>query len=171
MTEMLYVVDEEDKVLRSESRKIVHASTLWHRGIHIILKNPEGQILLQLRSPDKDKYPDRYDISVSEHVVFGESYEEAAGRGLLEELGISVPLTEMAHFRMRYGPSDFMVNKLYTAKYDGSFKTSGEVAGMLFLDEKHLLNLIDDQDKMFTPWGKELLNYYFGRPNKLILLA
>jgi isopentenyl-diphosphate Delta-isomerase len=170
MTEMLYVVDKEDNVLRSESRKIVHASSLWHRGVHIILKNSNGEILMQLRSPDKDKFPNRYDISVSEHVTFGESYDEAARRGLFEELGIEAPLTETAYFRMPYGPSDFMINKLYTIEYDGQFQINGEVIRLSFFDKKRLLNIIDNQEGMLTPWGNELLNHYFGRPNKLIRL-
>ena len=90
---------------------------------------------------------------------------------MFEELGISTPLTEIAYFRMPYGHNDFMINKLFITEYEGDFRLNNEATKALFLDTKQLLNTIDNEKDMLTPWAIELLNYYFGRPNKLTQLT
>lgn len=74
-----------DLVARSE----VHRQGLWHRACNVFLFRSNGSLVIQRRHPDKDVYPDSWDLSVAEHLQPGESYLDAAIRGLDEELGIS----------------------------------------------------------------------------------
>ncbi|MFH1229628.1 MAG: NUDIX domain-containing protein [Candidatus Aenigmatarchaeota archaeon] len=171
MTELLAVVDENDNPLRGEDRKVVHSSTLWHRGIHVFVFNPQGELLVQLRSPLKDKYPDTYDCSISGQVGYGEQYEETASREIVEELGIKgAKLIPALHFRMRYGPSDYHVCKLFECVYDGEIKPNEEVSEIKFLGMNDLRKLLVGRPEMFTPWFVELLKWYFKMENNLILL-
>ncbi len=171
MDELLYIIDKNDSVLRSENRKDVHSSNLWHRGVHVILRNRKRQIVLQVRCQSKDKFPNKLDVSVSEHVVFNESYEDAAHRGLLEELGVKTRLRELVHFRMQYGQHDFTVGKLFTGKCDDKLKPSSETSKIISLSEKKLLKKMEKEKNAFAPWALELLRYYFKQPNKLTILT
>ncbi len=89
--EMFDVVDDNDVVLRSEPREIVHVNNLMHRAAHMLIFNKNGDLLLQKRSIWKDRNPGRWDSSAAGHVDSGEDYLTAAQRELREELGIEVP--------------------------------------------------------------------------------
>lgn len=86
--ELFDVVDDADRVLRTEQRHIVHRDRLLHRAVHILVRNRHGEILLQKRSHLKDSMPGRWDSSAAGHLDAGEDYLSAAVRELREELGI-----------------------------------------------------------------------------------
>ena len=86
--ELLPVVDERDRIVGIERRGVIHARELLHRAVHIILVDDLGRVYLQRRSWEKDSAPGKWDSSCSGHVDAGESYDEAAIRELMEELGI-----------------------------------------------------------------------------------
>jgi len=65
------VVDDYDLVVGKETREKIHSSGLWYRGVHILVFNSKGKLLLQMRSAAKDKFPNHYDCSVSEHLEKG----------------------------------------------------------------------------------------------------
>jgi isopentenyl-diphosphate Delta-isomerase len=171
MTELISVVDEDDNLIRGEDRKAVHSSTSWHRGIHVFVFNPQGELLIQLRSPSKDKYPSTYDCSISGQVGYGETYEETATRELEEELGIrGAKIMPSLHFRMVYGPTDYHVSRLFECVYDGEIKPNEEISEIKFLGMNDLKNLITKEPEMFTPWFVELLKWHFKMENRLTLL-
>ncbi|MEG0024515.1 MAG: 16S rRNA (adenine(1518)-N(6)/adenine(1519)-N(6))-dimethyltransferase RsmA [Akkermansia sp.] len=97
--ELLDVVDSQNQVIGQKTRKEIHEGNLTHRAVHILVRNKHGAILLQKRSPWKDRHPGVWDSSAAGHVDAGESYMEAAKRELHEELGIDdIELHEVAHF-------------------------------------------------------------------------
>ncbi|HSX31357.1 MAG TPA: NUDIX domain-containing protein [Candidatus Saccharimonadales bacterium] len=67
-----------------------HAQGLPHRDVHVWLTDGE-RFLEQQRRWDKKIMPGDWDITVGEHVMAGESYLDAAVRGLSEELGLRRP--------------------------------------------------------------------------------
>ena len=85
------VVDENDQVVRSEFREVIHVNNLRHRAAHMLLFNASGELYLQKRSIWKDRNPARWDSSAAGHVDAGEDYLTAAQRELQEELGIEAP--------------------------------------------------------------------------------
>jgi 16S rRNA (adenine1518-N6/adenine1519-N6)-dimethyltransferase len=168
MAEMLSVVDENDKLIKGEDRKAVHSSTLWHRGIHVFVFNKKGELLVQLRSSAKDKYPNTYDCSISGQVGFGENYEETAMRELKEELGIkNARIKPLIHFRMPYGPNDYHVSKLFKCDFDGEIKPNEEVSKIEFFEMNRLKEIISNNPEMFTPWFVEMLKWHFNIENRL----
>ncbi|MFN3492117.1 MAG: NUDIX hydrolase, partial [Anaerolineales bacterium] len=80
--EYLDIVNEQDVTIGKETRKKVHEIGLWHRGAHVFLFDKDGKMLIQKRNASRASNPLRLDCSVSEHVLAGESYAEAARRGL-----------------------------------------------------------------------------------------
>lgn len=168
MVELLTVVDENDNLIKGEERKVVHSSTLWHRGIHVFVYNGKEKLLVQLRSPIKDKYPNTYDCSISGQVNFGEDYETTAIRELNEELRIkNVDIKPVLYFRMPYGPQDYHVCKLFKCVYDGKVKPNEEISELKFFNMDELKKIINEKPEKFTPWFIEMLKWHFKMDNKL----
>lgn len=95
--ELFDVVDENDQVLRTERRAVVHAENLLHRAVHVFVFNKRNEIFLQKRSMLKDKHPGFWDSSAAGHLDAGEDYDDAVDRELQEELGIeNAPLKHLA---------------------------------------------------------------------------
>lgn len=69
-------------------RSRVHREGLWHRAANVLLFRPDGSLILQQRAASKDVCPGRWDLSAAEHLKPGETFIEAAKRGLVEELGL-----------------------------------------------------------------------------------
>ena len=69
-------------------REQVHADGDWHGAIDVCIINPKGEILIQKRTPNKDSYPNLWEISSSGHISAGETGIESAIREVSEELGL-----------------------------------------------------------------------------------
>jgi len=82
------VVNARDEVVGRETRRVVHATGLWHRAAHILVFDTAGRVFLQKRSMKKDLSPGLWDSSCSGHVDAGEDYAAAAVRELGEEIGV-----------------------------------------------------------------------------------
>jgi len=163
------VVDENDLFIRNAPRKQVHQSDEWHRGVHCFLFNAKGELLVMLRSAEKDKYPLHWEC-LSEHVNPGESYEEALRRGLSEELGITnIGLKKFVKFRMHYGPGDNMVAELYTGEAEGyEHLHTSEVERAKFRPVAGIKRDIDNGN--YTPWFKAMFKHYMGMPSPIIVM-
>jgi isopentenyl-diphosphate delta-isomerase len=86
------VVNERDEVVGRETRRVVHATGLWHRAVHVLVFDQAGRVFLQKRSMKKDLSPGLWDSSCSGHLDAGEDYDAAAVRELREEIGVAVSL-------------------------------------------------------------------------------
>lgn len=95
--EMFDIYDDKMNWLGAAPRSEVHAKGFWHRTFQcwiISMEDEEPALLLQLRHPDKDLFPNLLDISCAGHLAAGETVEEGA-RELEEELGLSVDFNEL----------------------------------------------------------------------------
>lgn len=169
MDEIVDVVDRNDAKIGVATRKLVHETGAWHRGIHILVFDSQERILIQRRSAKKDKSPGYLDLSVSEHAVAGETFEETARRGLREELGIEgVPLTPVLKFRMAYGPADNMISVLFHSRFSGETRSDpSEVEEMVPFEIEELRSVVAGPGERLTSWTREILRWYFGLPSKV----
>ena len=79
-----------------KARKIVHQNKDWHSSVHIwIVDVKKNVILLQKRSPKKDTFPNRYDISAAGHIPAHAEAIPTAQDELEEELGITIHKDEL----------------------------------------------------------------------------
>lgn len=88
--DQLPLVDETGAITGSTTRAQAHGDpSLLHPVVHCHVFNTKGELLLQLRSRDKDIQPGKWDTSVGGHVDMGETPEEAVAREIQEEIGLT----------------------------------------------------------------------------------
>lgn len=69
-------------------RAKVHKNGDWHKSVDVWIINPKKELLIQKRSPNKECYPNLWEVSCSGHANSGENGMKAAIRELQEELGV-----------------------------------------------------------------------------------
>ena len=125
--ELVDVVDAEDTVLTTVTRREMRAGALRHRAVYLLVVSAAGELLVHQRSFDKDVCPGWWDVAAGGVVASAESYDEAASRELFEELGIAAPL-ELLGRGVFDNPLVHIVGRVYLARHDGPFEFSdGEV--------------------------------------------
>jgi isopentenyl-diphosphate delta-isomerase len=170
--ELLDIVNDEDVVTHQEMRSTAHQLGLQHRGVHVFLFTPNGKMLVQKRSADRAASPSMLDCSVSEHVKAGESYLDAAMRGMKEEMGVDgIEVRPLVKFRMNYGPNDNEISILYEGlvnpdklKFDPI-----EIEEINYYSVDELQEMIKEGNVKFCSWFIELLNWHLGKSSKMII--
>lgn len=92
MEEYVDILEEEtgEKTGEIITKKEAHKTGKWHSSVHIwIVSEDKKKILLQKRCPDKNLFPNMWDISVGGHVSSREETLISAKRELSEELGLN----------------------------------------------------------------------------------
>lgn len=165
MDEQIDRVDKNGRVIGIITRRGAYDKGFLHPAVNIILVNSKGEIYLQKRSAKKAAFPLYWDISASEHVMTGESFENAAKRGLFEELSVrsKVKLIRPKHIqRSKYEKNRELINEnelveLYATVYNGKIKVDKtEVESGEFFQFSDLKNFNINN---FTPWGLDEIKF------------
>jgi isopentenyldiphosphate isomerase len=158
--EYLEIVNEVNQAIGIASRFDIHQKGLRHRSVHIFIINSRGDLYLQLRSPYKDQYPEHWDSSAAGHTDPGESPEETARRELLEELGLTVSLTQvLEHPACQETGWEFVT--LFEGRTERPIHLNLEEAttGSFFSPEQ-LTQLLADPQRNVTPGFRLLYGLY-----------
>lgn len=158
--EQFETLDENGEPAGLAPRSRVHKEGLWHRAVNVFLFRSDGRLLLQRRHPDKDVWPGAWDLSVAEHLKPGESYRDAARRGLREELGVGgvdlEPLGGVVKSRVeeeRAGVRDCELQRAYRVVFDGPvLPEPGEVSETAEFPVAELARAFTERPDEFTPW-------------------
>ncbi len=145
------VVDENDRKIGTASRLEVHENNFRHRAVHILIFNHAGEILLQKRSPWKDRHPLLWDSSAAGHVEANEDYDEAAARELMEELGASATLDCIGKLLAseKTGQEFIMV---YRGEHDGPFNFPWEeISAVEFFPTEIVDRWVANKRENFAP--------------------
>lgn len=124
--ELLDVFSKDGKVyLGKKDRKVLHANGLWHKTVHLWIRNQSGELLLQKRGPDKETHPGMWDISCAGHVGAGETTGKTAVRECREELGLAITSDDLIFlgqlFRTYRKPDNSLVDNEITDVFLLSF--------------------------------------------------
>ena len=158
--EIFEIFDENNQLIGTAPRNEVHQKGLFHRAVDVFVINSKGQVLLTKRALNKDTSPGQWGVSVGEHLQPRESYEEAARRGLQEELGIQVPVRELRGPKFIKvvhpdGKLDNEFDSLFVAQSDGPFQLdSEEVAEYRFMEVKDIEAALQKGTMVFTQFFK-----------------
>lgn len=160
---VLEVISEDDQVLGLEERTKIHQEGLLHRETHVWFYTPQGEVIFQHRSKDKDTYPDLLDATVGGHVEPNDTYLQTAIKEAKEETGILVPEHEL-HFLKKIKMRSFdevtkKINYAFKTQYAYCYKGSindlqienGKGAGFEEWLIDSILKLSDAEKRKFVP--------------------
>jgi 8-oxo-dGTP pyrophosphatase MutT (NUDIX family) len=157
--ELIVIADQDNNLVGTASRGVMRHFHLPHRATYILVFDGQGKIFVHKRTSSKDIYPGHYCPAIGGVVAAGESYEEAAGRELAEELGIEgVPL--QALFDFYHEQQDNRVwGRAFLCRYDGKVVLQQEeIESGAFMPVPAALVLAERES--FTPDGIYVLRRY-----------
>jgi isopentenyldiphosphate isomerase len=163
--EFFDIVNEKDDVIGRALRSDCHSNPkLIHRGVFVVVTNNKGDILLSKRSMKKDTNPGKWEI-LGEHNDIGESYEDAAVRGLKEELSISTKVRKISKIRYT-DENETELDEVFFCKInsmDGIKFNREEIDEVKFLSLAEIKKKIKSNPETFTDGTilaiKEYLKY------------
>jgi isopentenyl-diphosphate delta-isomerase len=124
MAEEVILVNEQDEETGTIEKMEAHRKALLHRAFSVFIFNEKGEMLLQQRAMGKYHSPGLWTNACCSHPRPGELVEEAAGRRLMEEMGIDVKIEKVFDFIYKTefdnGLTEFEFDHVYTGTYDGS---------------------------------------------------
>lgn len=161
--ELLWLVNDQDEPLGSLARGKIHAQKLLHRSVHILVFNPEGQVLLQLRAMSKDENPGLWDSSAAGHVDYGERYDASAVREIREELGITIGVDKLGFlFKMGALPefgNEFV--QVYQVRWGGAVQPeAGEITDVRWFEPGEMDAALSCDDPALTGTLKRIWRLY-----------
>ena len=153
--ELVDVVDENDRVVATATRREVRRRTLLHRCAYVLLRNAAGEVLVHRRTDTKDVFPGAYDVFSGGVCAAGESYDECARREVAEELGV-VGADLIFLFRHRYrGPHGQAWGAVYEGRWDGAVRRQeSEVAWHAWVAHQELERMLGELP--FCPDSREI---------------
>jgi isopentenyldiphosphate isomerase len=149
-------VDRDDCVIGSGTIDEARASGHIHRVARIFIYNTNGELILQKRASHMKTFPDKWDHSAAGHVDHGETYDDAAKRELMEEVGISgVDLSKREKYFSEEADEEGQVKKrfntVYRGVYDGVVKPNpDEVSEVRWVSPVVLEDWMNERPEEFT---------------------
>ena len=160
-TEVVTIVDEENRVIGAETRSRMRDLRLIHRASYVLVFNQRGELFVQRRTATKDIYPEYCDVAAGGVVLQGESYEECAEREINEEMGIlDVPLKCLFDF-YHEDSGNRVWGRAFAVIYEGAIiLQEEEVQSGGFQGLGEILR--NSLHEPFTPDGMYVLMRYLG---------
>ena len=130
--------------------------TEFHRHVFVYLIRG-GEILMQKRSPLKERYPEAWTASVSGHVSMDETPVRTAIRETYEELGIKTDASDLKFMMAtKQTTGEYAFNYIYTLDYyklnPPYFEVSSdEVIGLSWMDISKVITRVKNNQLVFTP--------------------
>ena len=155
-TELVDIVDDDDRVIATVTRAEMRAGRLQHRAVSIAVMGSDRRLLVHRRADDKDVWPGMWDMAAGGVVSAGESYEVAAHRELAEELGVEVAGFHHLGEGRFADESVALIGRGYMTVHDGPFTfTDGEIAEIRWVNASELDALLSTE--RFVPDNVALL--------------
>lgn len=165
--ELLPVIDGRGNVIGAEKRGVIHARKLLHMAVHMMVFNPAGEVLLQLRVAEKDTWPLHWDTSVGGHVMLHETFEQTLKREMIEEMGLELPY----RFVQALCPADWTgweMIRQYVGWTDQTPQPDPqEVADWTFIPLPKLMEEIERNERPVTPSLRNFAEHLMLHPECL----
>ena len=131
--------------------------------VHICIFDEAGRMLIQQRQPFKKGWSNLWDISVGGCAKAGDTSQAAAERETLEELGLSIDLSNdrpTMTINFEHGFDDYYVVTMPVDTQSLSLQPE-EVQAVKWASKDEIMKMIDDGE--FIPYEKSLIELLFYR--------
>lgn len=156
----LYTADRE-KTGQTMVRGDAVPEGFYRLVVHVCIFHPDGRMLIQQRQPFKKGWSNFWDVTVGGSAVSGDSSRSAAERETLEELGLSIDLSDVRPtltIHWERGFDDFYVLTL-PVDIPSLHLQYEEVQQVRWAAMEEILQMINDG--RFIPYEKSLIELLF----------
>ena len=167
--EILILVDDDDNEIGTDTRENCHSGMGKRHRAYTAFVFHDGKLLLQQRSEKKLLWPGAWDVSFTSHVYPGETYEQAAKRRALQELGANVgPLTDMHSF-VYFAPqgpnAENEFCRVLVGEFDGKITPNrDEMKAVKWAKVGDVKAELRADPNSFTPWFKLSFEGFLDNP-------
>jgi isopentenyl-diphosphate delta-isomerase len=153
-------VDSHDREIGYLGKADAHfGSGVLHRAFSLLVFNPAGELLLQQRAEGKRLWPGYWSNTCCSHPRRGEKMDNATGRRLREELGMSAELEFLFKFQYQTqydaeGAEHELCWVFVGRSADRPRANDQEVSAWRYMTPQELQAEITCTPWIFTPWFK-----------------
>ena len=162
MSELVERVDERDEVLAVVERGEAIRHRWLHRIATIVCRNSAGQFLVHRRPDDVSLFPGQINWMLGGAVNVAESYEDAAARELVEELGVHTRPRFLFKFLCEGVISPYWLGLHEVVITEPIRPDPSEVAWHGWLTEPELTDVVRHRE--FVPDAREAFDRYRALP-------
>jgi isopentenyl-diphosphate delta-isomerase len=159
-TEMMVLVDADDRVIGTEEKLETHRRGALHRAFSIIVWDSAGRQLLQRRSASKYHSGGLWTNACCGHPRPGEDVHDAALRRLQEEMGFTCKLESLGTIRYRaeldHGMIEHELVHMFRGVHDGTVAPSpAEAEGYQWARLEDVRADVAVMPQRFSAWFRE----------------
>lgn len=144
--ELIDIVDEHNNVVGTSDINTAHDQKLIHRVAGVFVFDVDGRLYLQ----SGGKYG-KLDLSVGGHVQSEESYNDAAQREMLEEIGLDSAITHISTFLPKKAKMNhFWAIYKATTPQGWIFSETEEVKSLEKMSIEKITSLMESDPDSFT---------------------
>jgi isopentenyl-diphosphate delta-isomerase len=156
------LVDGSDAEVGTAGKLDAHRRGLTHRAISVLVRNAEGALLLQRRSAGKYHSSGLWANACCSHPLPGENAAVAAGRRLVEEMGVRCTLEPLFVTHYRAQVSDGLIEDevvhVFGGFYDGPVHPNGaEVSEWKWITLAQLTSDVRGRPDNYAVWFRHYL--------------
>ena len=145
-----------------EDRWVAYSKGLWRRTVSCWIMNEKGAVLLQKRTANKVRNPNKW-AKTGGHVDSGEDVKEAILREIKEEIGIDIPKKQVEILEIHKSKDSnnkyFVYNFLFIVDYkiEDYILQKEEVAEVKYvtIEDMELIKRSNDSNYTFCNWNDE----------------
>jgi len=161
------VVDANDNPTGTAPKLDAHQTGLRHRALSIIVGVRHGRVLMQRRAAGKYHSGGLWTNACCSHPRPGEHASDAAVRRLVEEMGISCPLTFMFSMNYRAEVSNDLIEDEIVHVFGGRFDGTPvpdplEVSDWCWKPIDEVEQDVDVRPDIYTVWFRKIRNEFWN---------
>ena len=172
-TENVVLVDEQDQVLGTMEKMEAHEKGLLHRAFSVFVFNDRNELMLQRRALGKYHSGGLWTNTCCSHPRLDETYENAAHRRLLEEMGFDCELEAAFQFiykaELDRGLTEHELDQVFFGQTNViPFVNPIEVHEYKYISLEELDKEMIEKPDLYTEWFKIIYQKVKGRWDKYL---